>query len=131
MLVMKALRARGVSSIIVAGRTVQRTRSFCRTFGGTPVEFQTVPSQLASTHLVIVATRSSNYLLTKGSLAHRENSNRRLLFLDLSNPRNADANAGELENVILKTIDDLRGIADNALANRRELGKKAKALVTR
>src|SRR5437016_7833724 len=30
MLVMKALRARGVSSIIVAGRTVQRTRSFCR-----------------------------------------------------------------------------------------------------
>ena len=130
MLVMKALRARGVSSIIVAGRTVQRTRSFCRTFGGTPVEFQTVPSQLASTDLVIVATRSSNYLLTKDSLAHRENSNRRLLFLDLSNPRNVDPNVGELDNVIFKTIDDLRGIADNALAKRRELVKKAEALVT-
>src|SRR5439155_241784 len=130
MLVMKALRARGVSSIIVAGRTVQRTRSFCRTFGGTPVEFQTVPSQLASTDLVIVATRSSNYLLTKDSLAHRENSNRRLLFLDLSTPRTVDPNVGELDNVIFKTIDDLRGIADNALAKRRELVRKAEALVT-
>jgi glutamyl-tRNA reductase len=34
-----------------------------------------------------------------------------------------------LDNVIFKTIDDLRGIADDALAKRRELVKKAEILV--
>jgi glutamyl-tRNA reductase len=131
MLVMKALKARGVSSITVASRTLQRTRSFCRTFGGTAVEFQAVPSQLAKTDLVIVATRSSNYVLTKDSFSDSDSSNRRkLVILDLSNPRNVAPSVSELDNVIFKTIDDLRGIADDALAKRRELVKKAEVLVS-
>ncbi len=129
MLVMKALKARGVSSITVASRTMQRTRSFCRTFGGTSIEFQTVPLQLASADLVFVATRSSNYVLTKDSLSHRENNARKLLILDLSNPRNVAPNVGETDNVIFRTMDDLRGIADDALAKRRELVKKAEVLL--
>ena len=130
MLVMKALKARGVSSITVASRTLQRTRSFCRTFGGTAVEFQAVASQLAKADLVIVATRSSNYVLTKDSFSHCDSSNRRkLMIVDLSNPRNVAPSVSELDNVIFKTIDDLRGIADDALAKRRELVKKAEVLV--
>jgi glutamyl-tRNA reductase len=130
MLVMKALKARGVSKVTVASRTVQRTRSFCRTFGGTPVEFQAVPSQLAETDLVVVATRSSNYVLTKDSLSHRDSSlGRKLMILDLSNPRNVAPDVSELDNVIFKTMDDLRGIADDALAKRRELVKKAEILL--
>ena len=131
MLVMKALKARGVSSITVASRTLQRTRSFCRTFGGTAVEFQEVLSQLAKTDLVIVATRSSNYVLTKDSFSDCDSSKRRkLMILDLSNPRNVAPSVSELDNVIFKTIDDLRGIADDALAKRRELVKKAEVLVS-
>ena len=130
MLVMKALRARGIVSISVAGRTLERTRSFCRTFGGTAAEFHAVPSQIAKTDLVIVATRSSNYVLTKDSLSRRDNSGKRkLMILDLSNPRNVAPDVGELDDVIFKTIDDLRGIADDALAKRRELVKKAESLV--
>jgi glutamyl-tRNA reductase len=130
MLVMKALKARGVSSITVASRTLQRTRSFCRTFGGTAVEFQAVASQLAKADLVIVATRSSNYVLTKDSFSDCDSSNRRkLMIVDLSNPRNVAPSVSELDNVIFKTIDDLRGIADDALAKRRELVKKAEVLV--
>src|SRR5256886_3562511 len=129
MLVMKALRARGVSSITVASRTMQRTRSFCRTFGGTPIEFQTVPFQLASSDLGIVATRSSNYVLTKDSFSHRHRNARKLLILGLSNPRNVAPNVGEMDNVIFRTMDDLRGIADDALAKRRELVKIGRAHV--
>ena len=129
MLVMKALKARGVSSITVASRTMQRTRSFCRTFGGTPIEFQTVPLQLASADLVFVATRSSNYVLTKDSLSHRDRNARKLLILDLSNPRNVAPKVGEMDNVIFRTMDDLRGIADDALAKRRELVKEAEVLL--
>lgn len=130
MLVMKALRARGVTSISVAGRTSERTRSFCRTFGGRALEFQAVPSQLTSTDLVIVATRSSNYVLTKDTVSRRNTSTKRkLMVLDLSNPRNVAPDVGELDHVVFRTIDDLRGIADDALAKRRELVRKAEILV--
>jgi glutamyl-tRNA reductase len=130
MLVMKALKSRGISDVTVASRTLERTRSFSRAFGGTPVESQAVPSQLAEKDLVIVATRSSNYVLTKDSFSQRDNkSARKLMILDLSNPRNVAPDVGELDNVIFKTIDDLRGIADDALAKRRELVKKAQVLV--
>ena len=130
MLVMKALKSRGISNVTVASRTMQRSRSFCRTFGGTAVEFQTVPSQLAKTDLVVVATRSSNYVLTEDSLSLRDNgSKRKLMILDLSNPRNVAPDVGESDNVIFRTIDDLRGIADDALAKRRDLVKKAEVLV--
>jgi glutamyl-tRNA reductase len=51
------------------------------------------------------------------------------MILDLSNPRNVDPGVRYLDNVIFKTIDDLRGIADDALAKRRELVKNAEILV--
>ena len=130
MLVMKALKARRASNVTVASRTLQRTRSFCRTFGGTPLEFRAVPSRLAKTDLLIVATRSSDYVINKDSISHRENTAEpKLMILDLSNPRNVAPDVGELDNVIFRTLDDLRGIADDALTKRRELVQIAENLV--
>ena len=131
MLVMKSLRARGVVNITVASRTRQRTDSFCRTFGGTPVDFRSVPSQLARTDLAIVATRATNYVLTKNEIRPHLDGSRKsgLVILDLSNPRNVSPDVSELDGVVFRTIDDLRGIADETLAKRRELVKLAEPLV--
>ncbi len=131
MLVMKALKARGVSNIAVASRTRQRTESFCRAFGGTAVDFQAAPTQLAESNLVIVATRAADYLVTKDWITPHFDRTRKSKFmiLDLSNPRNVSPEIEELDGVIFKTIDDLRGIADEALAKRRELVKEAEPLV--
>ncbi len=131
MLVMKSLRAKGVVDITVASRTRQRTESFCRTFGGTPVDFQSVPSQLARTDLVIVATRATDYVLTRNEVQFHLDGSRKsgLMILDLSNPRNVSPDVGEADGVVFRTIDDLRGIAEETLAKRRELVKRAEPLV--
>jgi glutamyl-tRNA reductase len=47
MTILKALKARGVTDVTVAGRTRQRTESFCRTFGGKPSDLKRVISQLS------------------------------------------------------------------------------------
>ena len=131
MLVMKSLKARGVTDVRVASRTIQRTVSFCRTFGGTPVDFESAPSQLSTTDLVIVATRASDYLLSRNTIqSHLDQSRRsKLMILDMSNPRNVSPDVGELDGVIFRTIDDLRGIAEETLAKRREVVRQADALV--
>ncbi len=129
-LVMKALKARGVSNVAVAGRNREKTESFCRSFGGTPIPFQTVREKLQNSDLVFVATRSNSFLIDKESLSQRaKESGRRLVILDLSNPRNVSPEIAQFDGITLRTIEDLKGIAEEGLALRRELVKKAEPLV--
>ncbi len=128
-LVMKALKARGVHNVLVAGRNREKTESFCRSFGGTPIPFQTVRDKLQNSDLVLVATRSNSFLIDKEILNQRAKSGTRLMILDLSNPRNVSPEITQFEGITLRTIDDLKGIAEEGLALRRELVKNAEPLV--
>ncbi|HZD12068.1 MAG TPA: glutamyl-tRNA reductase, partial [Candidatus Binatus sp.] len=53
-LIMKALRARDVNNIVVAGRTRESAESFCHTYGGTPIGIPQLHSYLVLSDLVIV-----------------------------------------------------------------------------
>jgi glutamyl-tRNA reductase len=128
-LVMKALKARGVNRVSVTGRNREKTDAFCRSFGGRPVPLHSVQENLQDFDLVLVATRSTNFLISEESLKHRaEESDRRLVILDLSNPRNVSPGVTKF-GVTLHTIDDLKGIADEGLALRSQIVKKAEPLV--
>jgi len=131
MIISKALKARRVTDVTVAGRTRQRTESFCRTFGGKPSEIRKVVSQLGLYRLVVVATRATGYLLTREIVAPQLDSNEdiKLMILDLSVPRNASPDLEQLKGVLIKTIDDLRGITEQAVSLRKTLAKEARPKV--
>jgi glutamyl-tRNA reductase len=126
-LVMKALKARGVRDVSVAGRERSKTEAFCRSFGGKPIALQVVAEKLQVSDLVFVATRSSNFVIEEDNLAR--NSGKTVLIVDLSTPRNVSPKVGSMRGVTLRTLDDLRGIAEEGLAVRKELVKKAEPLV--
>ena len=129
-LVMKALKARGIRNVAVAGRNREKTKAFCRSFGGTPVSFQSVPEHIETSDLVLVATRSNSFLIEKESLAKRSKATgRKLMILDLSNPRNVSPEVIQFHGITLRTIDDLKEIAEEGLSLRKELVKKAEPLV--
>ncbi len=131
MLVMKALKARDVNDITVASRTRERAESFSRIYGGTPGDLRDALGRLASMDLVIVATRATGYVLTKEMIPPPAQGNKRppLMLLDLSNPRNVSPDVQEAEGVILRTIEDLRGIAEETLSRRREIVTEAEPLL--
>ena len=131
MVLMKALRARGITDVTVASRTRQRTESFSRTFGGKPADIKNVISQLGIFGLIIVATRATGYLLTKETVAPhlKHDQNPKLMILDLSIPRNVSPDLEQLEGVVVKTIDDLRDITDQAVSARKTLVKEAEPKV--
>src|SRR5947208_15418962 len=126
---MKALKARGVSNVAVAGTNREKTESFCRSFGGTPIPFQTVREKLQDSDLVLVATRSNSFLIDKESLSQQaRESGRRLMILDLSNPRNVSPDIAQFDGIPLRTMEDLKGIAGEGLALRRALLQRAEPL---
>ena len=127
LILMKALKARRLADVTVASRTRQRTESFCRSFGGKPADIKRVISQLGVFGLVVVATRATGYLLTKEIVAPqlKLDQNPKLMILDLSIPRNVSPDLEELKGVVIKTIDDLRDITDQAVSVRKTLVKEA------
>ncbi len=131
MTILKALKARGVTDVTVAGRTRQRTESFCRTFGGKPSDLKRVISQLSLYRLIVVATRATSYLLTREivapQLAHTKDT--KLMILDLSVPRNVSPDLEQVKGLSLKTIADLRDVTDQAVTLRKTLAKEAKPQV--
>jgi glutamyl-tRNA reductase len=127
MLTVKALKARGVTGVQVSGRTRQRMESFCRAYGAVPVIFQEAQAKLSSLDLVIVATSATGFLITKEMILPRVGS--KLLILDLSSPRNVSPEVQDIPGVTLKTIDNLRGIAEESLAKRKKLVERAEPLI--
>ena len=131
MILMKALRTRGIADVTVASRTRQRTESFCRTFGGRPADIKNVVSQLGLFGLVVVATRATGYLLTKENVAPqlKHDQDPKLMILDLSIPRNVSPDVEQLKGIVIKTIDDLRDITDQAVSVRKTLVREAEPKV--
>jgi glutamyl-tRNA reductase len=126
MVLMKALKARGITDVTVASRTRQRTESFSRTFGGKPADVKNVISQLGLFRLIIVATRATGYLLTKDIVIPQlKDQNQKLMILDLSIPRNVSPDLEQLKGVVIKTMDDLRDITDQAVSARKTLVQEA------
>lgn len=75
--------------------------------------------------VVITATAAEDYILKKSDLELiSKKSVRRILILDISVPRNVDPAAGELPNVTLVNLDDLKGVTDSPNDQDREIASK-------
>jgi glutamyl-tRNA reductase len=119
-----------VKNVKVAGRDKERTEMFCRRYGGTPIGIQSLKENIGNSDLIVVATRSSNFVVDKDTLASRNiGLHRKLVILDLSNPRNVAPEVAEFDGVAVHTLDDLKSIAKEGLESRKEIVKKAAPLV--
>jgi glutamyl-tRNA reductase len=132
MLVMKALRARDVRNVIVAGRTREHVQSLCRAYGGIPILIKEFLPYLKSSKLVIVATSAKQHLLTHKEITDTVKQTvdgSKIVILDLSNPRNVSPELEHVPRITLKTLEDLRGIAEATLDKRRQIMKTVQPLV--
>ena len=114
------LKEQGVSSIIVANRTVESAETLAKTVGGRAVSLADLETFVTKSDIVICSTSSDRYLLTRDGMRRVMSVRRQrpLFVIDISVPRNVDPQIGQLENVYLYDIDDLEGIASANLRMR-------------
>ena len=120
-LALESLAGEGVASVIVANRTEARARELAGRFGGVAARFDSVGEALADVDIVVSATAAPHAVLTRelvdralpGGAPHP------LLIVDIAIPRDVDPEVGEIGNVFLYDIDDLRQIVDDTLERRR------------
>jgi glutamyl-tRNA reductase len=125
------LLSHGVSSMVVANRTFDRAVRVAEIFDAHPVSFEEIESQLAEVDIVVTSTASPGYVIiheqVKNSL--RKRRNRPLFFIDIAVPRDVQPEVNSLENVYVYDIDDLKGVIELNMGQRKQEAIKAERVV--
>ena len=130
-LALECLLSEGVRVAIVANRTHERAHSLAERHGATAMHYDQCWESLSDVDVLICSTASPHPVVTvdriHGSLEAR--GDRPLCILDIALPRDVDAAVGELDNVYLYDLDDLRAAAAANLERREEDVPAARAVV--
>jgi glutamyl-tRNA reductase len=130
-LVVKNLLSSGVSSIMIANRTHERSEEMIARLGGRDVAFDELESHLVEADIVVVATGSSSHVVD-GPMMDRVIRRRRyapLFVIDISVPRNVSPEVNEIENVFLFDIDDLESVIASNIEEREREAELAETII--
>ena len=130
-LVARHLVEAGVSRIIIANRTLGRARELAQKFGAEAVLLAEIPDQLRDADIVITSTASQLPILGKGAVeqAIKARKHRPVLMVDIAVPRDIEPQVGDLRDVYLYSVDDLREIVDRNMRSRRNEARKADQII--
>ena len=118
----RALHSRGAKSIVIASRSHERARILAAEFGGRAVQFDDWSAEFEKIDIAISSTSAPHFILDRAKLEPlmKARKHRPLLLIDIAVPRDIAPEVNFLQNVYLYNIDDLQGIADDYLKQRKE-----------
>ena len=121
----------GLQRMIVANRTLERSRTLAAEFNAYAITLADVPIHLDEADIIISATASQLPILGKGAIesAIRKRRHRPMFFVDLAVPRDIEPEAGNLDDVYLYTVDDLKGVIDENIQSRKEAALQAEEII--
>jgi glutamyl-tRNA reductase len=119
----KRLRQEGAARVIVANRTISRSRELVADAGfGEAIEMPGLVEAVALADVVVASTGASHFILNEErvSAAMALRPERPLFIVDIAVPRDADPAVTNIPNVALVDIDGLKALVDERMAVRRE-----------
>jgi len=130
-LVARHLIEAGVNKIVIANRTLGRARELAQKFSAEAVLLSEIPGQLEYADIVITSTASQLPILGKGAVenALKLRKHRPMLMVDIAVPRDIEPQVGDLRDVYLYSVDDLRDIVDQNLRGRQTEARKADLII--
>ena len=130
-LALECLLSEGVRVAIVANRTHESAQSLAERHAATAMHYEQCWESLRDVDVLICSTASPIPVVTvprvRDSIAAR--GDRPLCILDIALPRDVDAAVGDLDNVFLYDLDDLRVAAAANLEQREENVPAAREII--
>jgi len=130
-LALECLRSEGVRVAVVANRTFEKAEALAREHDAVAVHYDECWASLQNVDLLVCSTASPRTVVRVEHVAPamRARGDRPLCILDIALPRDVEANVGELENVFLYDLDDLKAAAAANLDSRKEDIPAAEAII--
>jgi glutamyl-tRNA reductase len=127
----RALVEQGAANVVVANRTQGTAHALARRIGGRGVSLADIGPQLAEADIVIASTDAPHPVLMREDLERHlhERSDRPMLLIDISVPRDLDPEIGQLPGITLHDIDDLQRVVEDNLNGRRAEAERGELIV--
>jgi len=127
----KHLAANGADRVIVANRTLERADELAGKLGGAPCTMDEAINRLHEADIVISSTGANGFVLRREQVAAamQRRRSRPLFMIDIAVPRDLDPAIAAVDNVFLYDIDDLEGIVESNLEQRRKESAKIEAMI--
>jgi glutamyl-tRNA reductase len=121
----------GVGKVLVTNRTYERAVALAQEFNGEALPFDEIIQGLKKVDIVISATDSRQPLIGHDQVAKviKERKQKPIFFIDIADPRDIEPSVGDIENVYLYNIDDLKKVADENIQDRGKEAQKAETVV--
>ena len=119
-LTVESLRQRGVQSIRVINRTLERARQLASRWDAEPLTFEFLPQALAGADILIASTGAPHFLITPAMLADamEQRPDRPVVLIDLAVPRDIDPACATIPGARLLDLDGLNAQLEDSLAAR-------------
>jgi len=130
-LAIKNLYSNGATKVTVVNRTFEKAQSLAEQFSGKAKMLNELQCAMIEADIVISSTGATGYVIDKKMVANMEKIRRgRPLFLmDIAVPRDIDPAVSELESAFLYDIDDLEGIVEANMVERKKAAEKISSMI--
>lgn len=130
-LVARHLAEQGIKKILVANRTLDNAAKLAEKFGGEAILLADIPEQLHRADIVISSTASQLPLLGKGAVeqALKKRKHKPMFMVDIAVPRDIEPQVGDLSDVYLYTVDDLKEVIDENKRSREQAARIAHEII--
>ncbi len=121
----------GVAEVLVTNRTFARAEKLATEFKGRAVSFDNFRDQLHQVDIVLSSTGAPDYILEAKKLSEviRLRRNKPMFLIDIAVPRDIDPKANKIDNIYLYDVDDLQGVVQANLKERKKEADKAEAII--
>ncbi len=120
--------------VLITNRSPERAQAAAARWLGRAVPFESLDAALIEADLVVSTTAAERPIVEYARYARLQQGprrNRLALILDIAVPRDFDPRIGELAQVLLYNVDDLRAQVEQNLAGRRQRVEPAQAIIER
>lgn len=130
-LVARHLHHAGVQHMTLANRTLARAQNLAQEFHAEAVLLEDIPMVLHEADIVISSTASPLPILGKGMVekALKKRRHKPMFMVDIAVPRDIEQEVGDLSDVYLYSVDDLRDIIEENVRSREDAAKQAEELI--
>jgi glutamyl-tRNA reductase len=128
----KHLLSKGVTKIAIVNRSHRRAQELCSQFS--QVEIQIYPlgemmEAIATADIVFTSTGATQPILDRAKLEEHLTLEKDLMLVDISVPRNIDANVQEVGCVSAYNVDDLKAVVAANQETRRQMAEEAEVII--
>ncbi|WP_010678316.1 glutamyl-tRNA reductase [Bacillus timonensis] len=115
------LHGSGVGKVTVINRTFEKAQVLADKFNGQAKTLEELQCALVDADIMISSTGAKGYVITKEMMqdVERMRKGRPLFMVDIAVPRDLDPELSDLESVFLYDIDDLEGIVEANIQERK------------